>query len=211
VTASPQRYDQNPGGIISGGPKRWLADRQSRTLDAFTRRDVAARKLVEADTALQDSLIENYRVRQRVAEVPQLLATESAMRAMRRSEEIRELTHQIDVAERRRAREIAQADLDAYPTRTALLDAEQKLQAQREYGPRHYALDWEQRINERELYVAEQRIALADHARRAGAEDFTLEELQAARADLNADGADTTPIDRAIERKLMQQQRQRHR
>lgn len=209
VVVSPRPYDQNPGGIVSGVPKRWLADSQTRTLDAFTRRDVAARKFIEADTALQKSWIENCSVRQQVAELPQQLAAESTMRAMRRSEEIRDLAHQIDLADRRRAQEIARAELDAYPTRVALMDAEQKLRAQREYGPRYQALEWEQRINERELYVAEQRLALAAHPDRADADAITLEDLEERRRQINTDGGDTTEIDRAIERKVVQQRQGR--
>jgi len=48
-----------------------------------------------------------------------------------------------------------------------------------------------------------------DDQRRQGRDELSLDELYAAREQLSADGADTTPIDRAIERTLVRQQKSR--
>ncbi|MEH2551628.1 hypothetical protein V1283_008273 [Bradyrhizobium sp. AZCC 2262] len=205
--APPTPYRENPGGIISGVPLRWQADSQAKTYDAYTRRAVAERKLVEADTELGRALVDNRRMRQEYSELPQILATDRAVRVLKRGEEIRELCHTIEIAEARRMQERARVELEMYTTKEAFLEADQKLEAQRHYGPRYHALQWEHRINEWELQVEEQRVVLGEHRRRHGRDELSLDDLYAARDQLNADGADTTPIDRAIERAMVQQQK----
>ncbi|UPJ50371.1 hypothetical protein IVB30_02760 [Bradyrhizobium sp. 200] len=205
----PTPYRQNPGGIISGVPMRWQANSQAKTYEAHTRRAVAERKLVEADTELGRALVDNRRMRQEYSELPQILATDRAVRVLKRGEEIRELCHTIEIAEARRMQERARVELEMYATKEAFLEAEQKLEAQRHYGPRYHALQWEHRINEWELQVEEQRVVLGEHRRQHGRDELSLEDLHAAREQLNADGADTTPIDLAIARATVRQQRAR--
>jgi hypothetical protein len=207
--APPTPYRQNPGGVISGVPLRWQADSQAKTYDAYTRRTVAERKLVEADTELGRALVDNRRMRQEYSELPQMLAADRAVRVLKRGEEIHEVCHTIEIAEARRMQERARVELEMYATKEAFLEAEQKLEAQRHYGPRYHALQWEHKLNEWELQVEEQRVVLAEHRRQHGREELTLDDLQAARAELNASGADTTPIDNAIARHLVKQQRGR--
>jgi hypothetical protein len=207
VPAPPTPSRHNPGGVISGVPLRWQSDSQAKTYDSYTRRAVAERKLVEADTELGRALVDNRRMRQEYSELPQILATDRAVRSLKRGEEIRELCHTVEIAEARRMQERAQVELEMYATKERFLDAEQKLEAQRHYGPRYHALQWQHRINEWELQVEEQRVVLGEHRRQHGRDELSLDELHAARDQLNADGADTTPIDRAIERAMVRQQK----
>lgn len=205
--ALPTAYRQDPGGIIAGIPRRLLANSQAQTYDAYAGRSIAQRALVEADTALGKALIDNQRMRQEHSELPEILATDRSLRQLTRGEEVRDLCHQIELAEAKRIRELARVELEMYAEREALLDAEQRLQAQREHGPRYHALQWEHRINEWDLQVAEQRIVLGEHRRQHGRDEPSLDDLHAARDQLNAAGTDTTPIDLAIARAMVRQQK----
>lgn len=207
--AEPMPHQQRAGGIVSSIPMRWQAEAQADTYDAFRRRTVAQQKLVEADTDLGRALINNQRMRQEYSELPQMLVADKATRTLRRDEELRALCHDIEMAEARRLQARARVELEMYAVKQAFVEAEQKLEAQREYGPRYHALQWEHRVNEWELQVEEQRVVLGEHRRRHGREELSLDDLHAARDQLNADGADTTPIDMAIARAMVRQQKAR--
>jgi hypothetical protein len=207
--APPTPYRQNPGGIVTGVPRRWHAESQARTYDVYARRAVAERKLVEADTELGHALVSNRRMRQEYSELPQILATDRAVRVLKRGEEIRELCHTIEIAEARRMQERARVELEMYATKEAFLEAEQRLEAQRQHGSRYHALQWEHRINEWELRVEEQRVVLGEHRHQHGRDELSLDDLHAARDQLNADGADTTRIDLAIDRAMVRQHKAR--
>ena len=209
ASAPPTPYRPNPGGIFTGIPLRWEADSQAKTYDSYTRRAVAERKLVEADTELGRSLVVNRRMRQEFSELPQILEADRALRALKRGEEIRELCHTIEIAEARRIQERARIELEMYATRESFVEVEQKLEAQRKYGPRSHALQWEHRINDLELLVEEQRAVLNEHRRQHGHNQPTLNELYAARNELNAVGDDTAAIDNAIAHETLRQQRAR--
>jgi len=201
-------YRQDVGGVISGIPRRWTANAQADTFDTYTRRAVAQRKFVEADTELGGALISNRRMQQEYSELPQVLDADKLCREIKRNEEICEEYHRVALNDKRRAQESEAAELGRYPIREQLLDAQHRLDALRQYGPQYHALQWEHRINERELMVEEQRVVLRDQ-RQQGRDELSLDELYAARDQLSADGADTTPIDRAIERTLVRQQKSR--
>lgn len=206
-TPVPLQYRQDPGGIVGGAINRWVAVSQARTYDTYKGRSVAQRGLVEADTALGRALIDNQRMRQEFSELPVILAADRHMRQLKRGEEISTLMHQIEIAESQRERERIYEQARRSDARRTALDAEQQLDAQREYGPRLYALQWEHKLNEWAMQVEEQRVVLAEHRRQHGREELTIEELEAARNELNASGADTTPIDNAITRHHVKQQR----
>lgn len=201
-------YRQDVGGVISGIPQRWTANVQAETFDAYTRRAVAQQKFVEADTELGRALIANSRVQQEHSELPQVLAADKLLRGINRDEEIFEAYHQVSLNDKRRTQEATAAELGQYALREQLLDAEQRLDALRHHGPRYHALQWEHRINEWELQVEEQRVVLGEH-RRHGRDEPSLDDLYAARDQLNGDGADTTPIDLAIARAMVRQQKAR--
>src|SRR5688572_18599772 len=86
--APPTPYRHNPGGMITSIPLRWQSESHTKTFDAYTRRSVAERKLVEADTELGHALVENQRMRQEYSELPQILAADKAGRALKRGEEL---------------------------------------------------------------------------------------------------------------------------
>lgn len=208
-TPVPLQHQQNPGGIVGGMVNRWVADSQARTYNSYKGRSVAQRGLVEADTALGRALIDNQRMRQEFSELPQVLASDRHMRQLRRDEELYGVMHQIEIAESQRQRERLLEETKRAEARRMVVDADQQLDAQREYGPRLYALQWEHRINEWELQVEEQRVVLGEHRRRSGRGEPNLDDLHAAREQMNADGVDTTPIDLAIERAVVRQQKAR--
>jgi hypothetical protein len=208
-TPVPLQHQQNPGGIVSGVVNRWVADSQARTYDAYKGRSVAQRGLVEADTALGRALIDNQRMRQEFSELPVILDADRNMRQLKRGEEINALMHQIAITESRRERERLYDAAEMLAARQTALDAEQRLEAQRLHGLRYHSLLWDQRIGECELQVEEQQAILAEQRRRNGRGEPSLDELQAMREELTADGADTTPIDLAIVRSMARQRRAR--
>jgi hypothetical protein len=91
-----------PGGILSSLPIRWEANAQAKSYDAQTPRTSAERALVEADTELGHALVKNVRMRHEFAELPQILATDREKRQVARAEELRDLYHQVEIAENRR-------------------------------------------------------------------------------------------------------------
>ena len=210
----------NPGGILSSLPIRWEANAQAKSYDAQTRRTSAERALVEADTELGHALVRNVRMRHEFAELPQILATDRTKRQIARAEEIRDLYHRVEIAENRRMRELAEAEIvltDARSNltraherlttaRTGLLNAEQQYQAQAEHGSRYHELGWKQKIGERELYVEEQEAVLNEHRKRVANAQNDLnrasdEELIQRRAEMNADGVDTREVDEVLARR----------
>ncbi|MBR1226900.1 hypothetical protein JQ600_18385 [Bradyrhizobium sp. AUGA SZCCT0176] len=216
VTASPSsstpvplQHRQVPDGIVGGVVNRWVANSQARTYDSYKSRSVAQRGFVEADTALGLALIDNQRMRQQFSELPIVLAADRQMRQLKRGEEISTLMHQIEIAESQRERERVYEQARRSDARRTALDAEQQLDAQREYGPRLYVLQWEHKLNEWEMQVEEQRVVLGEHRRQSGRGEPSLDDLHAAREQMNADGVDTTPIDLAIARAVVRQQKVR--
>jgi hypothetical protein len=217
----------NPGGILSSIPIRWEANAQAKTYDALARRTVAERALVEADTDLGESLIKNVRMRHRFAELREILATDRTKRQIQRNEELRDLRHQVEVAEARRMQELAIADTSLADARigltharerltvaqTSLMNAEQALQAQREHGGRYHELGWKQKNGERELYIEEQESVLSDHRKRLSrtAQDelqqASDDELLQRRAEMNADGRDTRAVDEVLARRSISAKR----
>lgn len=198
--APPAPYRHDPGGIISGVPKRWVADSQARTYESYSRRSIAERALVEADTSLGKSLIDNMRMRQEYSELPATLVADRTMRQLRRSGELRELCHQIEMQEARRLKERSAAELDLVKARRVLVDAEQELEAQRRHGLQYHSLLWSERIGEAQMRVEEQQAILAEHRGRGGQSSARLDVLLGMRTELAADGEDTAAIDLAIER-----------
>jgi hypothetical protein len=204
-------------GVVSGVSKRWTAQSQARTYDSFAQRAKAKRSLIEADTALDRSLVENARGYHEYKELPEILATDRAKRQIARAEEIREALHEVQMGEVRResdritgAMELtaaharlthAQAQLTG--SRKVLLNAQQELDAQNLYGPRYHALTWHEKIGEREMRVEEQQALLSEHRRRVSGllENGTGDDaLYATRDELNAEGGNTSAVDLAIER-----------
>jgi hypothetical protein len=214
---APRR--QNPGGLITSHPIRWHANVQARSYEALARRSAAERALVDADTELGHSLIKNARMRHEYAELPQTLIVDRHRREVKRTEEMRDLHHQVELAEARRKMELAEVETQVTRThsdltharsqltvaRRTLLNAEQELEGQRQNGTRYHALGWEQRIGERELAVEEQRAILTEHRQRvADAQSrpgFAEDDLLARRAEFNADGLDTSAIDATLQRR----------
>jgi hypothetical protein len=202
----------NPGGIIESALTRWEAARHARTIDTLTTRTRAETELYEAQAQLVESYVKRQRAAQRFQELPEILATDYERRRAERAEELREVHHRHDVAETRRRSELAQAE-------TALVDAQQALQAQHHFGYSTYELAWKKRKCEMldvDLSAAERRAILRQHlaelegSRPAelgrqldgnSSDDVIDNALVDARAQLNANGLDTTRVDAVIERR----------
>jgi hypothetical protein len=216
--ARPQPLRVDTGGMLSSIPKRWEANRDARTYTAFTGRANAQRALVEADTALGRSLIDNARMRHEFSELPEILATDRARRQVARHEELRDLRHKADLAEARRYEERTEAEAAVTQAftrlasareqhaiaRRGLLNAEQEYEAQRTQGLRYHELGWQQRIGEIELAVEEQHAVLSEYrervARAGGKVGAAEEDILRRRAEMNADGVDTGMVDEQLER-----------
>lgn len=189
---------------------RWTAERHSRAIAAIAARTKAETGLFEAQAEAMESYIKRQRVVARVQELPEVIAADRARRRAERAEELRDLHHRYDVAETRRLMELAHVQRE-------LVDAQQALKAQRDHGYGRYELEWKKRSCEMldvELSAAERRAILQHHlaeldrsesADGASAEkpsDADLDDaLYEARAQLLANGLDTSRIDGLLERR----------
>jgi hypothetical protein len=200
----------NPGGIVSSALMRWEANRHARTLGAVAARTRAEADLFDAQTQAMESYVKRQRAGARVQELPEIIATDRAQRRAERAEELRALRHQHDMAETRRMTETAHAE-------RVLVDAQQALRAQRDFGYRSYELEWKKRsceILDVELNAAERRAILREHLAELGqapeaprvlsadSRDEEIDEaLHEARSQLRASGLDTAKIDTVLARR----------
>jgi hypothetical protein len=137
-------------------------------------------------------------------ELPERLAQERYLRQLSRFQVIRNLEHEIALAEidhqsqvTRKSAELMQATTDltiaranCTAARQRLADATQAYSAQLEYGDQHYALMWERKINEETLFVEEQRTVLQEHRERLAPADRTRAQFDASPIDLGTAAAD---------------------
>jgi hypothetical protein len=192
----------DPGDAISSTLMRWEATRHARTFSALAERTRAESEYFDAQTQAIDSYIRRGRAAYRLAELPEILATDRHRRRAERLEELREIEHAAQLAESRRAVERAQAH-------GVLVDAEQALRAQREHGYLTHALTWKKRHcevlgveldeAERKALLKEARNPVANETSADRAFDDLIEQLHARRRDMRADGLDTGKIDRALQ------------
>jgi hypothetical protein len=160
---------------------QWRANRQTRTWEALSTTMEAAKKYYDAQT----QAIESY-----------IKCQETAFRAHHRNE----------MAELHRMTEIVR-------TQAVLLEAEQALQAQREFGYAMIASKRNCELLDLELAVAERRAVQRQHLRelegnahsaRSDADagnELIDDALYQMRANLNANGLDTSGIDAVIDRR----------
>ncbi|WP_292530869.1 hypothetical protein [Methylocystis sp.] len=201
-----------PGGLIDGYFNRVEARSHTKTFSALTARTSAEAELFDA----QKGLIEAYGRRQRALaelhELPEILASERATRRAERADQLRQAQHRYEVAEVKRLTELAHVE-------TTLVDAQQALRAQREYGYTTYELAWKKKYLELldvELGHAERLAILRQHdkslakalsARRSQtinasiSDDAVDDTLHTQRSELAASGLDTSRIDSLIERR----------
>lgn len=199
----------NPGGPLSSTLIRWEASRHARVLSAVAERVRAEANLFDAQTQALESYAKRQRVAARVRELTEIIANDRAVRQVERAEELREVQHRYEIAEKERQAQLAHAN-------RVLVDARQGLKAQREYGHASYALEWKKRnceILDVELSMAERKAVLrehmeqfegssAPHGLRAGASDDEVDEvLHEARSQLRASGLETSKIDAVIARR----------
>jgi hypothetical protein len=207
AVVSPPRI--NPGGIVSSALTRWEANRHTRTIGAVAARTRAEADLFDAQAQAVEAYVRRQRAGYRLQELPEILETDRRRRRGERAEELRELQHRHEVAEVHRATELAHVE-------SVLVDAQQALKAQREYGYLNYELAWKKKACELldvELSAAERRAMLRQHiaeleaSRSAEApalgpdasDDEIADALYERRAQLNASGLDTSRIDAVIE------------
>ncbi|HZP75404.1 MAG TPA: hypothetical protein VFB45_04610 [Pseudolabrys sp.] len=190
---------ENPGGIISSALTRWEAGRHERVYGALASRTRAEAKYFDAQCEAVDAYIRRAQAGQHLAELPEVLANDRARRRAARAEELREIEHQYQLAAYRRAVESARVQ-------TELVDAEQALRAQREFGYLTHELAWRKRNTELldiELDAAERRAMLREAqnpSQKEPTEDELIQQLLSKREQLRADGVDTGPIDAALAR-----------
>jgi hypothetical protein len=196
--AAPPRV--NPGGLVSSTFTRWEANHHSRAISAIAERTRAEANLFDAQTQALESYVKRQRAGARVQELGEIIANDRAIRRAERAEDLRQIHHQIEIADTRRQTESASAD-------RVLLDAQQALQAQRDHGYDSYALEWKRRkceILDMELSMAERRAILREHMSELNASagisphasDNEIDDaLHEARSQLRASGLDTAKID----------------
>jgi hypothetical protein len=208
VVASPPRV--NPGGMIESTLTRWEANRHARTLGALSARTRAEGDLFDAQTQAMSSYVKRQEAAFRLQELPEVLGNDRARRRIERAEELRRVQHQHEVAEINRQTEIARIE-------AVLVDAQQALRAQHDFGYTTYELAFKKKnceLLDVELNAAERRAILRQHVAEldqpkssersvgVGANDDAIDEaLYEARAQLNASGLDTSRIDALIEQR----------
>jgi hypothetical protein len=190
---------------------RWEAERNTRTLAAVAARNRAEGDQLQAQSEAMESYIKLQLAVARVQELPEIIAADRARRQAERAEELRQLHHANEIAEIRRLMELAHIERE-------LADAHQALKAQRDHGYGRYELEWKKRICEMlelELTEAERREMLREHFAQLNAtnrveavnssprvdDDSIDDALYQARAELLANGLDTSRIDALIGRR----------
>jgi hypothetical protein len=207
---SPPRA--NPGGMIESTLTRWEANRHARTIGAVAARTRAEADLFEAQTQAVNSYAKRQEAAFRLQELPEILGNDRARRRIERAEELRQVQHRHEVAEMHRQTEIARVA-------AVLVDAQQALRAQRDFGYSTYELAFKKKnceILDVELNAAERRAILRQHMAeleqsgspraRSGlasdaSDDVIDDALYEKRAQLNASGLDTSRIDAIIEQR----------
>ena len=116
-----------PGGIINSTLMRWEADRHARTITAVTGKTKAETDLFDAQALLVDAFRRRQQAVEHLRELPEIIESERAKRRSVHAEELRQVQHKHEVAEVNRMTEIARVE-------TVLVDAQQALRAQREFG-----------------------------------------------------------------------------
>jgi hypothetical protein len=191
--------------------RRW--NKQARAVDALARLNQseaacvnAQTAVVEADTKLRTALVA-------AAELPERLGHELQLRRGARAEELRALVHTYGMKEMQRERERLAYEAETNQARAALVDSEQALQAQRDFGYPGYELAWKRKAYETfgvDLTPGERRQIVGQYLKMpagdtaptgpANAGDID-DALYEARAELQASGLDTSRIDAIIGRR----------
>jgi hypothetical protein len=170
----------NPGGPVTGRMRQWAANRNAGTYTAIAAELTAETALVQTDTGYIRKRIEQARAYHEWQELPAILERDRIVRRGQRAEEIRELYHQIELEDLRRAAEKERKHRELMDQRTALTDARTRLvaaqlglvnqqqayQAQKEHGQRYYSLNIQQKIGNFELEVEEQNAVLSEYRKR---------------------------------------------
>lgn len=182
----------NTGGRVESALSEWRWKFQSRAVDALARLNESETNcraqqtaLVEQDTRFREALLRHQ-------EIPERWGHELAMRRTHRQAELREVQHHFEINELRRGKELVLASTTLRQAQTILIDAEQQLDAQREYGKSTYQLAWKKRhveMLEVELDAAERRALLRQH--RVGLSNDEIEDEHRRRAEALADGEES--------------------
>jgi hypothetical protein len=196
----------NSGGIFESMVTQWRANRQTRTWEALTTTIEAAKKYYDAQTQAIESYTKCQEAAFRAQRLPEVAAFDAARTRAEREEELRVIYHRNEMAELHRMTEITRAE-------AVLLEAEHALQAQREFGYGMIAskrncelLDLELAVEERRAIQRQHLRELEDNAhsarRDADASNELIDDaLYQMRANLNANGLDTSGIDAVIDRR----------
>ncbi|GEM_PF-6449711 len=201
-----------PGDLIESYFLRKSAARDGETYGVLARRAQAEATLFDAERELIDAYGRRTRALANLQELPEILANERAIRRSERAEDLRQAQHRYEVAEVKRLTELAQVE-------AVLVDAQQALRAQREYGYTTYELAWKKKYCEMldvELGAAERLAILRQHDKNLAralspprtqtlnaniSDDAIDETLHTQRSELAASGLDTSRIDSLIERR----------
>ncbi len=197
----------NSRGLFSSMRTRWRIERQGRTFEAMKTTMEHASEYFDARTEAIESSVKAWEAEHRLQQLPILAAEEAARQREERAEELRELQHRHDMAELRRATERAEAE-------AALYAAQSTLATERDLGPEIHRKKRGIEMLDFDLAVAERRAVLRQHlveleravgrpsaALRSLPESDLENALYEARAQLNANGLDTSTIDAVLERR----------
>lgn len=201
ITASvPTVYSGNP---FTAGIAAWSMDQNTKLNNAFARLNEAEGRARIQQTALVVAQIEHSTKLFELQELPEKLGHELAVRRVGRANELRNAQHTFERDEMDRMQVIvcAETNLNRAKTlrtqsRTALVDAEQQLQAQMEFGGMKYVLQHKKAA----LEIME--VELDMEQRKAILKDYLAKGTAAAGGDGGDGGDDDDEINDALQRYL---------
>lgn len=209
----------NVGGPLMAGINTWTARQGAKVANAVATFNDAKTRVIVSETGMIDAEIRFKDRMFQLAATPQRLANEFAILQVGWANDLRGAQHNFEREELNRSKEIAMGEAERNQARvlrthsqTALIDAEQQLQAQIEFGSMHYVVAHKKQVLEAmdiELDMEERKALLKNYLAKgteqpaARTDDDATEAeiddaLEARRQQLNAAGLDTTKIDAAI-------------
>lgn len=204
------------GNFIDRTFSVWHNNGQVRAIDALAARNRSEAALFKDQTAVVYAAIGLADALALARDTPERHEHELALRRLHREDGLNEAVHAFKQNVLRREKEMECSEADLITARSlrrkaevVLVDADQQLKAQRDYGYLNHELAHKKKgleIMDVELDQAERRALLKKHF--AGAENQVSAEepdddeiddaLQARRQQLNAEGLDTSKIDALI-------------
>jgi hypothetical protein len=203
-------------GPIDAWLTRRRADRTARTMQSLVPVGQAHLELSQQRIAIIESRHREFQAECVLYEAPEKERHALEVRRVQRMEEMRKEQHVHQVAEARRQTEMAQHETTRLQAFTALEDARQQLQAQKDHGYLTYEImhrERQRKMLDIDLTIADRRRLLrlqehenwspnkVDHDMGDVSDETIMDALRRYREMLEMDGHDTSQIDAILRRR----------